>query len=1076
MKRTLFSLLLVSSLGSACFAAKPAIQSGSTWSAQASVQQLMTLSYFRPRVMRNFEEKERERAQPDLSHRKPNPLSPPNHKNPVTPHNYSGISPDLSDPAIQFATNANWNAVDLNSSNGWPPDSMGCVGPTNYLVMVNGRIRSFDLHGNLGPLDLDTDSFFASVLPPNYTTTDPRVKFDPFSGRWILVMDTYDFTNNKNDNPILVAYSDNASITASTVWTFFAFMDDSGATPVGDTNDFADYPTLGVDQNALYIGTNMFTTSSFVGTTEFVIPKSQLFNSKTTTPTVTAFREMGTSNGGIYTPQGADNFVLTSQGTGYIVGIDLANEGVLDLYPVNNPGTTPTLGSLQTINIPADTAPVSIKSPGTDSPIDSDDQRLLAAGIYLNKPFGQVSLWTSQHIGVTAQGNPSDSGTQDGARWYQINPFASGGATLMASGTLYDPQGTSFLYPTVAMTGQGHAVMGFTQIGPNLNPNAVVCRKLVSDTNFVTSATTASTGSVTYSGGLQNGVDRWGDYSFVSIAPYDDQTVWAIEEFVDQTDTWADQVTAVLAPPPPALASITPNVVARGYTGFFTVAGTQTANGQDFFRIAPQYANYAQDLKAFVNGQSFGAGLVTLTSIKFSTTGIPVGSYPVTVKNPDLQQSAGSVNLTVVPALTKLTFDKTSVVGGGSVNATLTLEQSANVTEPIALQSSSSSATVPSSEPVPASSSSVTFSIPTTSVTQNTTVTITANDPGSVHTITNSFTVLASNVLTVASVVPNKTTVTGGQTMPGTITLSAAAPSGGATVSVNTHSTAADFSSSTISVPAGSKTASFTLNSNLVGPNTKVTLNAGLNGVVTTGSITVLGPAISSVQFPNPTAICTNPISGTVNLTFAPPSSGVPVTLTSGNTNIATVPSTVLATAQSFNFTVTTKWVTAASYVTIAATANGATKSAQVRVNTAALIKFTVGHASVVGGNSDDAAATLNAYVPSGTAAQIVVKSGNTAVVQVTSPEPVPAGHYTVGFNFATSAVKVSTNVNIYASYGGTTLQATVTVTPPAALACNLGTNLFGMLEAGPPPSSAPEGADRPWSSVIALLQPAGLG
>ena len=49
-------------------------------------------------------------------------------------------------------------------SNAFPPDTMGAVGPTQFLMAVNGRIRVFNKsNGTKGELDADIDSFFISV-------------------------------------------------------------------------------------------------------------------------------------------------------------------------------------------------------------------------------------------------------------------------------------------------------------------------------------------------------------------------------------------------------------------------------------------------------------------------------------------------------------------------------------------------------------------------------------------------------------------------------------------------------------------------------------------------------------------------------------------------------------------------------------------------------------------------------------------------------------------------------------------------------------------------------------------------
>ena len=70
-----------------------------------------------------------------------------------------------------------------------PPDSKGAVGPTQVLVIANGRIKSFSKTGELGSLNVSTDAFFNSVRN-GAGTTDPQIRYDRLSGRWFVVMIT----------------------------------------------------------------------------------------------------------------------------------------------------------------------------------------------------------------------------------------------------------------------------------------------------------------------------------------------------------------------------------------------------------------------------------------------------------------------------------------------------------------------------------------------------------------------------------------------------------------------------------------------------------------------------------------------------------------------------------------------------------------------------------------------------------------------------------------------------------------------------------------------------------------------
>src|SRR5207249_5927192 len=136
------------------------------------------------------------------------------------------------------------------------------VGRGQFILAVNGRIRSFDKKTGIadGVLNVDTDVFFQSVMTPpvsNNFTSDPRIRYDRLSGRWFITIIDVPGRSGTLPNRVLLAVGDGPIITPVTVWSFFFFRHDT-VSPTGDSGNFADYPTLGVDANALYIGVNIF--------------------------------------------------------------------------------------------------------------------------------------------------------------------------------------------------------------------------------------------------------------------------------------------------------------------------------------------------------------------------------------------------------------------------------------------------------------------------------------------------------------------------------------------------------------------------------------------------------------------------------------------------------------------------------------------------------------------------------------------------------------------------------------------------------------------------------------------------
>jgi hypothetical protein len=230
----------------------------------------------------------------DRSGNKDNPGSPD------TPVQGKASSAGIGLLAAQTLSTINFTGATLADTGAFPPDSMGAMGPTQFIVAVNGRIRSFVKTTGVadGVLNLDTDVFFASVMTPPVAsnfTTDPRIRYDRQTARWFITMIDVPGGAGALPNRVMIAVSDTSTITGSTVWTFFQFQQDL-VTPAGDTGFLADYPTLGIDANALYIGANMFDSSgNFQNSTAFVVRKTSVLGAGPIV--VTAFRNFITLSG-----------------------------------------------------------------------------------------------------------------------------------------------------------------------------------------------------------------------------------------------------------------------------------------------------------------------------------------------------------------------------------------------------------------------------------------------------------------------------------------------------------------------------------------------------------------------------------------------------------------------------------------------------------------------------------------------------------------------------------------------------------------------------------------------------------
>ncbi|MGB5065411.1 MAG: DUF11 domain-containing protein, partial [Candidatus Competibacter sp.] len=628
---------------------------------------------------------------PDVSRSPP----PPKEEAPEAPPQGRATSPPLK--TLSHTTSVAFDGPTLTDTGAFPPDSMGTIGPTQYIAFVNGRLRSYTRAGAAdGVLNADPDVFFASVMTPmggsvvfNFTS-DPQIRYDRFTARWILTIIDVPCTNGScttlAPNRVLVAVSDaasNGTISAGTVWTFFWFQ--------ADSTDFCDYPSLGVDINALYIGCNMFSSvGSYVGTNGYVVQKSSVLGAGPMV--VTSFANLATAAGaGPFSPRGVDN-IDPAATEGYFVGVDNATFSTIMFRRVSNPGSaTPTISANISVTVPATTFPNRVEhagnTGGTNGYLDSLDDRLYAATLRNGR------LWTAHNFRVNSSG-VANTGAQarNSTRWYEFQSLTTT-PTLVQSGTVFDNAATraaarQYFIPSITVTGQGHAVAGFTMAGTPVGATPAYVSRLSSDALGTmtgpptTAATTFGTTTANYNppsdpGGA--GGRRWGDYSFTVVDPLDEMTVWTIQEYNQATNSYAVRISKLLAPPPATPTCSGSPISFTGPTGNVVINAT-SSNGSGFYDpgsnlpapALPFNHISATMTNATVNSVTYNSP----TQVTLNITANTPGSQNVTITNPDGQSvtATGCVNVQTPAAdlaITK-TDGVTTATPGSSVTYTIT--------------------------------------------------------------------------------------------------------------------------------------------------------------------------------------------------------------------------------------------------------------------------------------------------------------------------------------------------------------------------------------------------------------------
>jgi uncharacterized protein (TIGR03790 family) len=195
-------------------------------------------------------------------------------------------------------------------------------------------------------------------------------------------------------------------------------------------------------------------------------------------------------------------------------------------------------------------------------------------------------------------------------------------------------------------------------------------------------------------------------------------------------------------------------------------------------------------------------------------------------------------------------------------------------------------AQVPASVMVAAGSSKATFPVTTTTVTAAAFVKITASGPVTLNNTLAVYPLLGGISL-------SQSTVSGGRTITGTISLNDRAPAGGAVVSLNSSNTSVATVPATVTVQAGSNFVTISIPTSVVTASTPTTISATYAGVTVTAMLTAV-PAIASVNLNPSSTVPAGSFPGfEVTLAVAAPPGGALITITNGNPAVASVTSSI---------------------------------------------------------------------------------------------------------------------------------------------------------------------------------------
>jgi uncharacterized protein YjdB len=508
----------------------------------------------------------------------------------------------------------------LDNSTSIPPDTHGAVDGTYCVTAVNPNVRIQTRTGTVVST-VSLNAFFNSVNSVG-GVFDPRVHYDPFSNRWILVA-VSGARNTTDSTSILIGVSQTGNPTGT--WNLFRVR---AYTPGGY---WLDYPNVGFNSKWITVTGNLFpdASGSYLAAKTFVFNKANLMAG--TSASFTSFL-MTSSDFTLCPAINYDN----SNTNMFAVENWNGTVGAVKLWKISGAVGSEALTAVGFIISPndwhwgvnafsgttgVDFAPQS----GTSNKVQTNDDRINQMILMNGK------LWFSHTVFMpySSSANPTRASVQ----WWQTDTAISGSfIPTVQVGLIDDNTSTNFYaFPSIAVNTSNDALIGFSRFSATTFPSAAYAMRVHTDVADSTRPV------VVYRNGLANYYktysgtkNRWGDYSGTCLDPTNSTDFWTIQEASSHSNLW-DTRWAHVAPPCTTPGSITgAAIVCVGFTttlsnsvsgGTWTSGTTSVATVNSTSGVVTGVAAGTSTITYSMGGTCFVTRVVTVNTQPTAITG-----------------------------------------------------------------------------------------------------------------------------------------------------------------------------------------------------------------------------------------------------------------------------------------------------------------------------------------------------------------------------------------------------------------------------------------------------------------------
>ena len=408
-----------------------------------------------------------------------------------------------------------------------PPDTVGDVGKDHYIQMINAtRVAIYDKTTG----DLVVPPFSLSALGGCATGRgDPIVLYDQLADRWFL--------SEFGAGNSLCTY---VSQTPDPTEAYYSYQ---FATP-----SFPDYPKYGVWPDAYYATTNESSPAIYAFNRAAMLTGGAATSQRFTAPGLAGFgfEALTPANldGMTPPPAGSPNYIMRQVDTEAHSVPGYPDNDILEIWAFSVNWTTPANSTFTKI---ADILTAEFDSTlcgltsffcmgmpgvaqGASNSLDPLREVIMNRLNYRN--FGTHEVLVGNF--VTDIGN-----NIGGKRWFELRKVGAGPWTLYQEGTYAPTTNDNRWMGGIAMDGAGNIALAYNVSSQTIYPSIRYTGRLSTDP-----LGTMPQGEYTLiAGSANNGSNRYGDYSAMSIDPIDDCTFWFTGQWNDASQ-WKTRIGA----------------------------------------------------------------------------------------------------------------------------------------------------------------------------------------------------------------------------------------------------------------------------------------------------------------------------------------------------------------------------------------------------------------------------------------------------------------------------------------------------------------------------------------------------